>query len=168
MSNEGYVKVEAEATINKNGQIVGWKDLESGPDSEYWSEASLSSIEENNKERARLFTKLGGAALRIGPIEPNKYYPYSEDTSNLQKGDKVRGFKFVPYDRLSRGKKMRHGSISGHWTTEKQPVTKENSAIMAKVDTAKSTKKLSESAKMLFCPRIGMMKILKIKSQAGC
>lgn len=72
MRDKGYVKIEAEATINKNGQIAGWKDLESGPDSEYWSEASLSSIEENNKERARLFTKLGGAALRIGPIEPNK------------------------------------------------------------------------------------------------
>lgn len=99
MRDKGYIKIEAEATINKNGQIVGWKDLESGPDAEYWSEASLSSIEENNEERARLFTKLGGAALRIGPIEPNKYYPYSEDTSNLQKGDKVRGFKFVPYDR---------------------------------------------------------------------
>ncbi|MBR3169247.1 hypothetical protein IKF23_02290 [Candidatus Saccharibacteria bacterium] len=103
--NKGYIKIEAEAKINKNGEIANWQDIPSQTP-EYWSEAAMKEsnqiIEyiknsENEEKREELLKELGATALESATIEPNKYYPYGEIT-DYSKGTVVQGFKFKPYD----------------------------------------------------------------------
>ena len=81
--NKGYIKIEAEAKINKNGEIANWQDIPSQTP-EYWSEAAMKEsnqiIEyiknsENEEKREELLKELGATALESATIEPNKYYP---------------------------------------------------------------------------------------------
>ena len=104
---EGYIKIEATAKINKNGEATNWQDL-SDQSPEYWSEASFQdkfttesypqqSGETNSAYDERL-KHIGATALdTTKSIQPGKYYPYT-DISDQPKGTTVRGFKFEPYN----------------------------------------------------------------------
>lgn len=94
--NKGYIKIEAEAKINKDGEIANWHDL---PDQspEYWTEEAFKQSKENDEEREKTLRKLGASAIDLTKIEPNKYYPYGEIVDR-SRGTVVRGFKFEPYD----------------------------------------------------------------------
>ena len=81
----GYIKIEGEAVINKNGEAVNWHELSEQDPSHWTSEVpTIMEIDEEHK-----------TVKELGKLALNTFVPYDPIPPDAKKGDIIRGYKIV-------------------------------------------------------------------------